>query len=49
MSEELQNPIEKMDTPYTQIHDRSVSWRGTDTSVVLDGCDKHSASVTQKG
>jgi hypothetical protein len=29
--------ISKFDTPNTQIHNRSLSWLGTDTSVKSDG------------
>ena len=28
---------DKIDTPYTQIHDRSLSWLGTSTSIKRDG------------
>jgi len=43
MSEQFQNPIKqivergKIDTPNIQIHDGSLSWVGTDTSIKSGG------------
>ena len=39
LSEQLYNPIEKdkYDTPNTKIHDHSLSWLGTDTSIKIAG------------
>ena len=43
LSEHFQTPIVKIvetgkiDTPYTHIHDHSLSWLGTDTSIKCGG------------
>jgi hypothetical protein len=51
LSEQVQNKISKsfkIDTPNTHIHDRSLSWVGTGTSIKCGGIEHYVGTVNLK-